>query len=92
MNTPPPLPKPPQAKFSWIHYISMILVCLFVSTCTKVMNEVMPETLQALQKAQIESYYVIIENLQKQVHIQQEMINLQWEEIEEIADAEAASQ
>lgn len=70
----------------------MILVCLFVSTCTKVMNEVMPETLQALQKAQIESYYVIIENLQKQVHIQQEMINLQWEEIEEIADAEAASQ
>lgn len=52
----------------------------------------MPETLQALRKAQIEASYVIIENLQKQVRLQQEMINLQWEEIEEIADAEAATQ
>ena len=91
MNTPPPLPKPLQAKFSWKHYLGMILVCLFVSTCTKVMNEVMPETLQALQKAQIEAYYVIIENLQKQVRRQQEMIDLVREEIEEMADAEAAT-
>ena len=60
------------------------------STCTKVMT--MPETLQALQKAQIEASYVIIENLQKQVHLQQKMINLQWEVVEEIADAEADSQ
>ncbi len=90
MNTPPPLPKPLQAKFSWKHYLGMILVCLFVSTCTKVMT--MPETLQALQKAQIEASYVIIENLQKQVHLQQKMINLQWEVVEEIADAEADSQ
>lgn len=52
----------------------------------------MPETLQALRKAQIEAYYVTIENLQKQVHLQQEMINLQGEEIEEMADAEAATQ
>ena len=90
MNTPPPLPKPLQAKFSWKHYVGMILVCLFVSTCTKVMT--MPETLQALQKAQIEAAYVIIENLQKQVRRQQEIINLQWEEIEEIANAEASTQ
>ena len=48
--------------------------------------------LQALQKAQIEAYYVIIENLQKQVHIQQEMIDFMREEIEEMADAETASQ
>ena len=89
MNTPPPLPKPLQAKFSWIHYISMILVCLFVSTCTKVMT--MPETIQALQKAQIEASYVLIENLQKQVRLQQEMIDLQWEVIEEMANAEAAT-
>ena len=90
MNTPPPLPKSPQAKFSWKHYVGMILVCLFVSTCTKVMT--MPETIQALQKAQIEASYVLIENLQKRVHLQQEMINLQWEVIEEMADAEAATQ
>ena len=89
MNTPPPLPKPLQAKFSWKHYVGMILVCLFVSTCTKVTT--MSETLQALQKAQIEAAYVIIENLQKQVRRQQEIINLQWEEIEEMADAEAAT-
>ena len=92
MNAPPPLPKPTPAKFSWIHYISMILVCLFVSTCTKVMIETTPEAIQALEKAQIKAYYVIIQNLQKQVRIQQEMINLQWEEIEEIADAQAATQ
>lgn len=82
MNTPPPLPKPLQAKFSWIHYISMILVCLFVSTCTNV----------DLEKAKIEAFYVRIQNLQKQVHLQQEMIDFMREEIEEMADAETASQ
>lgn len=87
MNTPPPLPETLQAKFSWKHYVGMILVCLFVSTCTKVMIEVTPE---AIQKAQIETSYLTIENLQKQVRLQQAMIDLQWEEIEEIADAEAS--
>lgn len=70
----------------------MILVCLFVSTCTKVMIEVTPVAIQALQKSQIEASYVIIQNLQKQVRLQQEMIDFMREEIEEIADAEAATQ
>ena len=89
MNTPPPLPKPPPAKFSWKHYLGMILVCLFVSTCTNVMDEVTDEF---LEKAKIEAYYLKIQNQYRQVDLQKRMINLQWEVIEEMADVEADSQ
>lgn len=89
MNTPPPLPKPPQAKFSWKHYLGMILVCLFVSTCTNVMDEVTDEF---LEKAKIKAYYLKIQNQYRQVDLQKRMIDLRWEVIEEMADAETASQ
>lgn len=88
MNTPPPLPKPPQAKFSWKHYLGMILVCLFVSSCINLMFVVVTES----SRLRIIAIHVTIENLQKQVRLQQEMIDLQWEVIEEMADAEAVTQ
>ena len=74
-----------QVQVSSKHYVAMIFVCLFVSACTNFMHI-------GTERAKTIALYRIYQSIQEQVRIQQEMINLQWEEIKEMADAEADSQ
>ena len=73
-----------QVEVSKKHFIAAIVVCLFVSACTNFMHI-------GVDRAKTIALYQYYQSLQKQIDLQQEMINLQWEEIEEIADAKATT-
>ena len=75
----------PKSKVSVKDYVAMMFVCLFVSACTNFMHI-------GTERAKTIALYRLYQNLQKQVRRQQEMIDLVREEIEEMADAEAATQ
>lgn len=80
MNTPPPLPKPPQAKFSWKHYLGMILVSFLITAWTRGIsrqnNNTSFSALQALQEA--------TQDIQQEINEQYERIDTLWEMIEEM--------
>ena len=81
MNTPPPLPKPPQAKFSWKHYVDMILVCYVVTSWIRQIHGV---NLNGEAKAVHSELFKASENIRQEIDKQQEQIDILWEIIEEI--------
>ena len=93
MNTPPPLPKPPQAKFSWKHYATMILICWFVTFVTALMmrgiygnlsEEAEAISLNEETEATFSALQEAIQDIQQEINEQYERIDTLWEKIEEI--------
>lgn len=93
MNTPPPLSKPPQAKFSWKHYVGMILVCWLVSFfVTNFFRRVLGDrneeaeaiSLNEETEATFSALQEAIQDIQQEINEQYERIDTLWEKIEEI--------
>ena len=84
MNTPPPLPSPPQAKFSWIHYVTMILVCWFVTFVTALMMRGIYGNLSEEADATLSGLMEATQDIRQEINEQQEQIDILWEKIEEI--------
>ena len=80
MNTPPPLPKPPPAKFSWKHYISMILICWVVTALMRSIHGDLNEEAESVHS----ELFKASENIRQAIDEQQQQIDILWEKIEEI--------
>ena len=93
MNTPPPLPKPPQAKFSWKHYVGMILVCWLVSFFVtsffmRVLGDRNEEaeaiSLNEETESTLSALSEATQDIRQEINKQQQQIDTLWEMIEEI--------